>query len=178
MNQSTLSKYSDTDVTALYSALSIKRGPKPKPARKKVFTKPIGRPKGERRNFTTWLSLNPNLTIALQTIAQKFLVDLEGLLSKSRLTHYNPVRQGAIYVLREYKLSFPEIGFLLQRDHSTIIHSFNLSQLTLKQNEVFALKVQELIVELEPKLKEFAKRAKRHIAIIVEDRSKLNRLAV
>lgn len=68
------------------------------------------------------------LTVAdriLAAVARAQCVDTADLLGRSRLQHIVHGRQSAIYLLRTFTAkSYPEIGRLVGRDHSTCLFSF------------------------------------------------------
>jgi chromosomal replication initiator protein len=63
----------------------------------------------------------------LQAVVRYFGVTLDDLRGKARHKEIVMPRQVAMYVLREdTRLSTPEIGKLLNRDHTTVLHGVNL----------------------------------------------------
>ena len=62
---------------------------------------------------------------AIDVIAQPHGYTVEDILGKSRFKHLVSVRRLCILMLRERGYSTPEIGRLMNRDHSTIVHALN-----------------------------------------------------
>ena len=62
---------------------------------------------------------------AIDAIAQEHGYTVEDILGKSRLKHLVAVRRLCIVMLRKRAYSTTEIGRLLNRDHSTIVHALN-----------------------------------------------------
>jgi len=65
-----------------------------------------------------------NLT-AIDAIAQEHGYTVEDILGKSRLKHLVSVRRLCVLMLRDCGYSTTEIGRLMDRDHSTIVHALN-----------------------------------------------------
>jgi chromosomal replication initiation ATPase DnaA len=57
---------------------------------------------------------------AFATVARRFAVTYDELTGRDRHQRITNARQVLAWILRQYGLSFPEIGALLQRDHTTI----------------------------------------------------------
>jgi hypothetical protein len=63
----------------------------------------------------------------LDAVCIHFRMPRTTLQSKIRTARVSMARQIACYVLRSTtKLSYPEIGKMLNKDHSTVIHAYNL----------------------------------------------------
>jgi len=61
--------------------------------------------------------------IIRMTVARHFGLDVATLISKTRIHKYALARQASYYFMRRFtKLSFPQIGHMFGRDHSTAIH--------------------------------------------------------
>ena len=59
-------------------------------------------------------------------IAQGYDITKEELFSSSRVAHIAEARQVFCYCLRQkFQLSFPAIGAILNRDHTTVMHACN-----------------------------------------------------
>ena len=63
--------------------------------------------------------------VAIDVIAQEHGYSVEDILGKSRLKHLVAVRRLCIVMLRKRGYSTTEIGRLMDRDHSTIVHALN-----------------------------------------------------
>jgi len=87
---------------------------------------------------------DPNRII--EAVCAAWRVKEEQLLSKSRKARVARARQVAGYLLRQHTaLSFPAIGRILGRDHSTIIHSCELIAREMATTPRFAAAVNGLI---------------------------------
>jgi chromosomal replication initiator protein len=64
--------------------------------------------------------------MALAAVARRFGVTFAELTSKDRHRRLADARHVAAWVLRQYGLSYPEIGRVLCRDHTTAMHSVRL----------------------------------------------------
>lgn len=91
-------------------------------------------------------------TAVIQTaVAKEFTVTVDGLRSKSRTKHLTVPRQVAMYLIRELLgTQLVEIGASFGgRDHSTVIHSLEKVESSLKDNESFRDRVLQLRQRLE-----------------------------
>lgn len=62
----------------------------------------------------------------LNIVSDYFEVSLEELKSKQRLTHIRQARQVYMYLGKKYRIhSLQQVGALVNRDHSTVVHSFS-----------------------------------------------------
>ena len=59
----------------------------------------------------------------LNEAAELYGVTIEQLLSNSREYRVVRARQAACWLLRGYGLSFPRIGAIVSRDHTTVMHA-------------------------------------------------------
>ena len=84
-------------------------------------------------------------------VAKEFSVTVDGLRSKSRTKHLTIPRQVAMYLIRELLgTQLVEIGAAFGgRDHSTVIHSLEKVQISLKEDQVFRDRVTQLRTRLE-----------------------------
>lgn len=64
-------------------------------------------------------------TIAIEIAAKSYDVSCEDILSKSKRRKISSARQYAMWILREWGYSFPQIGFRLKRNHATVIFGVN-----------------------------------------------------
>lgn len=79
-----------------------------------------------------------------------FDVEFDNILSKRRDHTIVRARQAAMCALREVKgFSFPRIGRMFARDHSTVIHAWEKTQSLLISNPDFASRYQLLLRETE-----------------------------
>jgi chromosomal replication initiator protein len=61
--------------------------------------------------------------VLLARVCEHFEITMTELLSKDRHAHIADARHVAAWLLRETGLSYPSIGKVLERDHTTIMHS-------------------------------------------------------
>lgn len=72
----------------------------------------------------------------LKRVARFFHLKSEDLLSNSRRSEIVKPRQMAIFLMRkEANLSYPTIGSVFKKDHSTIMHSFNKIKEIVRRDE-------------------------------------------
>ncbi|OGN17044.1 MAG: hypothetical protein A3C88_02495 [Candidatus Yanofskybacteria bacterium RIFCSPHIGHO2_02_FULL_50_12] len=79
----------------------------------------------------------------LTTVCQAYQVTLDELISRNRKATYSSPRQVAMYLLRtDLQMSFPEIGRMLKRDHSNIMHGFRRIEQLLKSDATLTHRVE------------------------------------
>jgi chromosomal replication initiation ATPase DnaA len=66
----------------------------------------------------------PQGVVIAKKICAKYDLDWERVRGKERFAFLIPCRQHIMYALREYGLSLPQIGILMNRDHTTILHGY------------------------------------------------------
>ncbi len=82
--------------------------------------------------------LSPRQRYAVHLVAESFSVTVEDILSRSRHQSIARARQATCYILRQrFDLSLHEIGALLDRDHSTVVHSLQRSEVLMRDNDNF-----------------------------------------
>lgn len=62
---------------------------------------------------------------AIDTIAQQYGYTVEDILGQKRHRHLVFVRNLCVFMLRDKGYSTTEIGRIMHRDHSTIVHALN-----------------------------------------------------
>lgn len=78
-------------------------------------------------------------------VAEFFAVPLPRLISTQRTQHISFVRQVAMYLCRKLTdASFPEIGLAFHRDHSTVIHAYNLISRRVTNDFAFGLSIEKI----------------------------------
>lgn len=123
----------------------------------------------------------------VQFFAEKFGVEKAVIIGKSRKQEIVLIRDVITYFLREYaEMSYPAIGKLLgNRDHTTIIHSYNKTKNNIKNKDEFESNFLEIALkaktikerkeyikdELIPLVSKFVKNNK-NIFIEISDREK------
>src|SRR6202007_1663264 len=85
----------------------------------------------------------PDVESIQKTVADFFHIRLTDLKSKKRTQHIAFCRQVAMYLCRKLtSSSFPVIGEAFGRDHSTVIHAFNLIQRRVTNDSAFRLSIE------------------------------------
>jgi chromosomal replication initiator protein len=91
----------------------------------------------------------PNIEAIQRTVAEFFHIQLADLKSKKRTQHIAFCRQVAMYLCRKMTTSsFPTIGEHFSRDHSTVIHAFNLIQRRVTNDSAFRFSIEKIEREL------------------------------
>lgn len=86
----------------------------------------------------------------IKFFANYFKIDESLIKSETRKKEVVEVRDSIIYFLREYcDMSYPDIGRLFHRDHTTMIHSYRKIKDNIDNVENFAARFSVLIKELE-----------------------------
>ncbi len=95
--------------------------------------------------------IEPTQTVKLSAdriidkVARYYSVKPEFLLSKKRDAIYSQPRHVAVYLIRTHtNMSFPAIGKVFQRDHTTMMNSFEKITEELKNNPAMEVTVKEL----------------------------------
>ncbi|HYB91307.1 MAG TPA: chromosomal replication initiator protein DnaA [Candidatus Binataceae bacterium] len=91
----------------------------------------------------------PDVEMIQRTVADFFHIRLADLKSKKRTQHIAFCRQVAMYLCRKLTdSSFPTIGEHFSRDHSTVIHAYNLIQRRVTSDSAFRLSLEKIEREL------------------------------
>jgi chromosomal replication initiation ATPase DnaA len=80
--------------------------------------------------------------LTMKEMLQRFAaiggVSYNGLIRDVRTKHYVVPRQAAMLALREVRrLTFPQIGSAMRRDHTTILHGCNVARKRVKASPEF-----------------------------------------
>jgi chromosomal replication initiator protein len=82
----------------------------------------------------------------LDEVAHAFRIPISSLCSKQRTQQVAFARQVAMCLIRkETTLSFPQIGAIFRRDHSTAIHAFNLIHRRSMRDAPFAATLKKIV---------------------------------
>ena len=82
-------------------------------------------------------------------VAAKYGVDPGDIYSKKKANDISRARHISIYLLRKISdLSYPNIGRLLNRDHSTVMSSYKIMEQEIKIDSSFELEINDLIKEI------------------------------
>jgi len=87
----------------------------------------------------------PDVDSIQKTVSDFFHIRLADLKSKKRTQHIAFCRQVAMYLSRKLTdSSFPTIGDHFSRDHSTVIHAYNLILRRVSSDSAFRLSIEKL----------------------------------
>jgi chromosomal replication initiator protein len=87
----------------------------------------------------------PDIETIQRVVADRFRIGLEDLKSKKRTQRVAFCRQVAMYLCRKItSSSFPHIGAHFGRDHSTVIHAFNLIERRVNNDLAFRLSIEKI----------------------------------
>ncbi len=93
--------------------------------------------------------LKPDIEIIQKIVSDFFHIRLADLKSKKRTQHIAFCRQVAMYLCRKMTdSSFPTIGEHFGRDHSTVIHAFNLIHRRISNDSAFRFSIEKIEREL------------------------------
>ncbi len=91
----------------------------------------------------------PDVEAIQRTVSDSFHVRLADLKSKKRTQHIAFCRQVAMYLCRKLTdCSFPVIGEHFGRDHSTVIHAYNLIARRISNDSAFRMSIEKIEREL------------------------------
>jgi chromosomal replication initiator protein len=91
----------------------------------------------------------PDIEAIQRIVSDFFHIRLGDLKSKKRTQHIAFCRQVAMYLCRKITdSSFPAIGEHFGRDHSTVIHAFNLIQRRVNNDSAFRFSIEKIEREL------------------------------
>jgi chromosomal replication initiator protein len=91
----------------------------------------------------------PDVESIQRTVSDSFHVRLADLKSKKRTQHIAFCRQVAMYLARKLTdSSFPAIGEHFGRDHSTVIHAYNLIARRISNDSAFRMSIEKIEREL------------------------------
>jgi chromosomal replication initiator protein len=81
----------------------------------------------------------------IKTLSEHYDVKEDDILKKSRIKHLVKIRKLLIYFLREInQLSYPSIGEILKKDHTTIIYSYEKIAKEIKDNPLLSQEIEIL----------------------------------
>ena len=92
-----------------------------------------------------------NITVEkiLEVVSKKYGVSIAELKSKTKVSNVTNARQIAMYIMRKrLDLSFPKIGSVFNREHSTVIPSVEKIEKEIKCNSLFEIEIKELVNEI------------------------------
>ena len=92
-------------------------------------------------------AITPDMIVS--RVAKKYGVSKEDIYGRQRTKHIAAARNISIYIIRKITgISFPMIGDLFERDHSTIISANNSVENNIKNTPLFAMEINDLIKEI------------------------------
>ena len=92
-------------------------------------------------------TITPDMIIA--QVAKKYGVSKQDLYGRQRTKQIASARNISIYIIRRVTgISFPAIGELFERDHSTIISANDTVKTNMKSTPLFAMEIEDLIKEI------------------------------
>jgi chromosomal replication initiator protein len=93
--------------------------------------------------------VKPDIDSIQKTVSDYFHIRLTELKSKKRTQHIAFCRQVAMYLCRKLTdNSFPAIGEAFGRDHSTVIHAYNLIARRISNDSAFRFSIEKVEREL------------------------------
>ena len=93
------------------------------------------------------VTVTPEMII--KKVSEKYGVDIKDIYSAKRASNISQPRHICIYIIKKVlDLSYPGIGKLLSRDHTTIISSYKIIDKEIKNNSAFEIEINELIKEI------------------------------
>src|SRR6266436_3285388 len=93
--------------------------------------------------------VKPDIESIQRTVSDFFHIRLTELKSKKRTQHIAFCRQVAMYLCRKLtESSFPAIGDAFGRDHSTVIHAYNLIARRISNDSAFRFSIEKVEREL------------------------------
>lgn len=82
-------------------------------------------------------------------VSQKYCVSKEDIYSKKRASNITNARHICVYLMRKLsEMSYKQIGRVLSKDHTTIIHSYETIETEIQHNTQLEIEINELINEL------------------------------
>lgn len=89
--------------------------------------------------------INPTPEFIIKAVAKYFEIDVGKILGKDRTADINEARKIAMYMVREMtEESYPKIGKVFFRDHSTVMHSVDSIEEQLKTDTALREKIQDV----------------------------------
>ncbi len=89
--------------------------------------------------------MNPTPEIVITEVSRYFNIPEEEITGKNRSKDTVFPRQVAMYLTRDIvKTSYPDIGKIFGRDHSTVLHSVNKIEVQVKSNEAIKKQIRDI----------------------------------
>jgi len=88
-------------------------------------------------------------TDILHRVSKARGVPVKRILEKNKKASVTRARQEAIYLIRRHtKLSSPEVGRILRRDHSTVLHDEAVVGFLAMENEDYAAELEAIVTPM------------------------------
>jgi chromosomal replication initiator protein len=85
----------------------------------------------------------------ITAVSKKYGVPVEDIKSKKKTDNIANARHVAIYIIKKLlNLSYPSIGQIFGRDHSTVISSMNKVELNIRTKNNYEAEIQSIIKEV------------------------------
>ena len=82
-------------------------------------------------------------------VYRKYNIKKEEIISSKRTKEIANARHITVYIIRQITdMSFPNIGKIIERDHSTVLSSLDTVEKRMEQNPVFRTEIEEMIKEI------------------------------
>ena len=92
---------------------------------------------------------NVKIEKILSSVAKKYGISVDDLKGKKRSREIAMARHIAIYIIRTIvEKSYPDIGKIFNRDHSTVLASYDLIANKMKEDVILESEVNDLIKEI------------------------------
>lgn len=87
-----------------------------------------------------------NIDLIMQTVADKYELEISDLKSKNRAKNISYPRQIAMYISRQLlDISLVNIATAFNKDHSTVVHGIKKIEADIKNDEKLKIKIDEII---------------------------------
>jgi chromosomal replication initiator protein len=83
------------------------------------------------------------------SVYKKYNIKREEIVSSKRTKEIANARHITVYIIRQITdMSLPNIGKIIERDHSTVISSIETVEKRMAQNPVFRAEIEEMVKEV------------------------------
>ncbi len=96
---------------------------------------------------TGQISVTPEIII--KKVSAKYGINIKDIYSEKRASNISKTRHICIYIMKKVlELSYPAIGKIFSKDHTTIMSSYKRIEKEIKNNSSFEIEINELIKEI------------------------------
>lgn len=89
--------------------------------------------------------MNPTPELIISEVSKYFDIPEDEIIGKNRSKETVFPRQVAMYLIREIiKQSYPDIGKIFDRDHTTVMHSYNKIDEQIKHNDEIKIQIRDI----------------------------------